>query len=145
MYDKLECCRLILDAVKIALQEAVFWLSPNEVRCLFFSTTTFLFFYLLFHDMLLRVMCPLFQHSLFASICLLFCSLVFCSLLWVSLSLSCALALTPEPFTWASSPVPEQIGFDTAASQLQFNLRSLLCRWPQEATLKHVDERSEVF
>lgn len=71
----------------------------------------------------------------------------FPSLVWsFSLSLSCVLALTPEPFTWASSPVPEQIEFDTAASQLQFNLRSLLCRGPSEAPIgKHVDERSEDF
>lgn len=85
MYDKSECCRLIFDAVKIALQEAVFWLLArirwdvcfSATRLFIFSPSAFFMtccsgWYVPKFGNCHQV--KLFQRSLFASICLLFSS-----------------------------------------------------------------------
>lgn len=114
-------------------------LSPRWVEmCLFFFPALCVF-HLLFRDLLLKVVCPWIrqlpssQTVSTLAICLRLPSLP--SRHALSPRLRRALALTPKPFTWASSPVLAQIEFDTAVSQLQFNLGSLLCRGPSEAIL----------
>lgn len=102
-----------------------------------FQHHSFSFFYLLFHDTFALGNVSLnlaivTKSNNFRRLSLLLTSL--CDSLFISLS--CALALTPEAFTWPSSPDPEQIVCHIGVSAVVESWSSLLRREPQHSSKK---------